>query len=163
MDTTSFNTETRISLVSPRMRTFALVFIAVGIFISGYLSYVKFTDEPMACVASSLFDCGTVQNSVYSEFLGIPIAYFGLATYLILGAAYLLEGRIGLLQTDGRLIIFGITLFAWVYSMYLVYLQAFVLDALCSWCLAHEINITGLFIIAIVRLLKDMRGGEDLA
>jgi uncharacterized membrane protein len=139
------------------LKTFLFVLVIIGIGISGYLSYVKFTAEPMVCITNGPFDCNVVQNSLYSEFLGVPVAYFGLATYLLLGALLMLENRIGILRTDGRLIFFGISLFGWIYSMWLVYVQVAILEALCPWCLAHEVNFTVLFGVAIARLIGEMR------
>jgi uncharacterized membrane protein len=82
----------------------------------------------------------------------IPIAWLGFATYIIIGILLLMQNRVAFLQEYGMLILFGIVLFAWVYSMYLVYLQFFVLRALCMWCLMHEANFTILFIVTTLRL-----------
>lgn len=142
------------------LRHVQLLLVVVGIIVSGYLSYVKFTDEPMVCVAGGPFNCNVVQNSIYADFLGIPIAYFGLALYLVLGTLLIFENRADLLQTDGRLIVFGLSLFGWIYSMYLVYIQFFVLEALCPWCLTHEANFTIFFGIAIFRLAKELRSEQ---
>lgn len=140
------------------LRQVALFFVVVGLLVSGYLSYVKLTDVPMICVADGPFNCSVVQNSVYSKLFGIPIAWMGFAVYVFLGALLLLESRNQFLIEQGRLVTFGVTLFAWVYSMWLVYVQFFVLEALCPWCLAHEANITVLLVIISTRLLQSLRG-----
>ena len=134
------------------LRNVSLILIFLGILVSGYLSYIKFTDEPMVCAAEAGFNCDVVQNSVYAEVGGIAIAYMGLATYLVLGALILLENRLEVLREYGPLLVFAITLFAFVYSMYLVYIQAFVLEAFCQWCLIHELIITVLVVIVTLRL-----------
>ena len=111
----------------------------------------------MICVANSqTFNCEVVQNSAYSRIGGVPIAWFGFATYVVLLVLLLLENRIEFLKQNGILVIFGITLFAWLYSMYLVYLQFFVLNALCPWCLGHEIVMTLIFIVVCLRLRKTL-------
>ena len=132
----------------------SLVFIVIGLFVSGYLSYVKLVDAPVQCIASEMFSCNTVTNSIYSRFMNIPISYLGFGIYVILGVLLLLEKQIPFLVDNGRLIIFGITLFFWAYSMYLVYLQFFVLQALCQWCLTHEANVTLFFIVTCIRLWR---------
>ena len=134
------------------LRNASLILIFLGILVSGYLSYIKFTDEPMVCAAEAGFNCDVVQNSVYAEVGGIAIAYMGLATYLVLGVLILLENRLEVLREYGPLLVFAITLFAFVYSMYLVYIQAFVLEAFCQWCLIHELIITVLVVIVTLRL-----------
>lgn len=134
-----------------------LILIAAGILVSGYLTYVKFTAEPMACVGGGMFDCSTVQNSIYAEMFGIPIAYMGLATYIVMAGLIVLESRIGLLQEFGNLILFAITLFAWLFSMWLVYVQFFLLEALCQWCLTHEVLMTLILPLVCVRLWRSLR------
>lgn len=134
------------------LRHVSLVLVVFGLFVSGYLSYVKLTNVPMACAANSVFNCDVVQNSTYSRMFDIPIAWLGFATYIIIGILLLMQNRVAFLQEYGMLILFGIVLFAWVYSMYLVYLQFFVLRALCMWCLMHEANFTILFIVTTLRL-----------
>jgi uncharacterized membrane protein len=141
--------QSRISL-----RLVALVLVALGLIVTTYLSYVKLTDVPMVCVAGGLFNCEVVQNSAYSRLFGIPIAWMGLATYIILGVVLVLENRNAFLQEYGILIVFGIALFAFLYSMFLVYVQFAILQALCPWCLAHEAIMTGFFIVASLRLWK---------
>lgn len=133
------------------LKALQLALIAAGIFVSGYLTYVKATGVAMACVQGSAFNCDRVQNSAYSEMFGIPIAYMGLALYLVLGAIILLEQRFSLLAEYGQLIVLGLSVFGWLFSMYLVYVQFFVLEALCPWCLAHEAIFTVFFGAAILR------------
>lgn len=135
----------------------SLALVVVGLVISGYLSYVKLTEVPMVCVQNSdVFNCEVVQSSAYSRIAGIPIAWFGFAVYIALFVLLLLQNRIPFLKENGVLVVFGITLFAWLYSMYLVYLQFFVLQALCPWCLGHEAVMTILFIVTCLRLRKTM-------
>jgi uncharacterized membrane protein len=138
------------------LRNVSLILIFLGILVSGYLSYIKFTEEPMVCAAEAGFNCDVVQNSVYAEVGGIAIAYMGLATYLVLGTLILIENRLEVLREYGPLLVFAITLFAFVYSMYLVYIQAFVLEAFCQWCLMHELIITILVVIVTLRLRRHL-------
>lgn len=130
------------------------VLIFLGILVSGYLSYVKLTDVPMTCIADGPFSCDVVQNSAYSKLAGIPIAWLGFGVYLLLAALYTFKNRINFLRENGRLVIFGLTLFAWIYSMWLVYIQFFVLQALCQWCLMHEAIITVIFGLVSFQLYR---------
>jgi len=136
------------------LRFVGLILIALGLIVTVYLSYVKLTDVPMACVAGGAFDCETVQNSAYSRLFGIPIAWLGLATYILLGLLLMLEDRLPILQEYSVIIVFGVALFAFLYSVFLVYVQVAILQALCPWCLAHETIMTLFFIVASIRLWK---------
>lgn len=141
------------------LRNLALVLVVFGLFVSGYLSYVKLTNAPMACPGAgedSPFHCDVVQNSIYAEFpirSGIAIAWLGFGTYIVIGLMILFEKRIPLLREWGIPLTFGIVTFAFLFSMYLVYVQAFLLKAFCVWCLMHEANMTVLFVVYIGRLI----------
>lgn len=139
----------------PMLRRFQLLLVLVGLVVSGYLSYLKLADAPAVCVQSGPFNCDVVLNSQYSELAGIPIAYLGFAVYVIIGLILTLENRSPALQQYGSLIAFGIGLFAWLFSMWLVYVQFGLLEAACPWCLSHETNFTLLFITIVYRVYQD--------
>ena len=107
------------------LRGLQFVLVLIGLIIAGYLSYLKFAAAPAACVESGPFNCNVVLNSQYSELAGIPIAYLGFAVYALIGLAMLSERRHAFLAQYGSLLIFGIALFAWLFSMWLVYVQFF--------------------------------------
>lgn len=138
------------------LRWLSLILILIGIAVSGYLSYVKLTNVAMVCAEGGAFNCDVVQNSAYSRLLGVPIAYMGLGTYLVLGALLLFGERIALIRDYSPVLFFAINLFAFLFSMWLVYVQVAILEALCMWCLAHEVNITILFVISILRLRRHL-------
>jgi uncharacterized membrane protein len=135
-----------------------LLFIAIGV--SGYLSYLKANDANAVCVSGGKFDCHTVLNSVYSELGGIPIAWLGLATNLIMLTIITLQDRIPFLEQFGVTLFFGVILFAFGFSVYLVYVQAFLIKAYCPWCLSHEALMTLIFIASIFRLRNAMREAD---
>lgn len=129
--------------------------VIIGLVVAGYLSYLKLAAAPAVCLATGPFDCNVVLNSQYSELGGIPIAYLGFAVYAIIGLILYLEKRIAFMREWGPLIAFGIGLFAWLFSMWLVYVQVALLEALCPWCLTHEINFTVLFTLICYRLYRE--------
>ncbi|MDX2076824.1 MAG: vitamin K epoxide reductase family protein [bacterium] len=164
------------------LRNISLLLVVFGLFVSGYLSYVKLTNAPMVCPTGegSAFNCEVVQNSIYAYMppkSGIAIAWLGFATYLVIGWLLLLERHLAFLykwnvpiqkgvvtettrflsQYLGEWLVpitFGIVTFAFLFSMYLVYVQAVLLKAFCMWCLMHEANMTILFIVSVIRLIS---------
>ncbi|MCY3977909.1 MAG: vitamin K epoxide reductase family protein [Chloroflexi bacterium] len=138
------------------LRRAQLLFVLIGLVVAGYLSYLKLEDAPAVCVESGPFNCNVVLNSQYSELAGLPIAYLGFAIYLAIGAILLLENRVAFLRVWGRLVAFGIGLFAWLFSMWLVYVQFALLQALCPWCLSHETNFTLLFALICYRVYHEI-------
>ena len=140
------------------LRTVSFILVAIGLFVTTYLSYQKLSDTTAVCVESGVFNCEIVLNSSYSRLAGIPIAYLGWLVYVILAVLLVLETRVQFVQDYGVMLMFGLALFAWLFSMYLVYLQFFVLQALCPWCLTHETTMTLFFITTIFRLRNALRG-----
>ena len=132
-----------------------LILVVIGLAVAGYLSYLKIADAPAVCVESGPFDCNVVLNSQYSELAGLPIAYLGFAVYAAIGALLLLENRVDFLGQWGTLLTFGVGLFAWLFSMWLVYVQFALLQALCPWCLSHEANFSILFALICYRVYRE--------
>jgi uncharacterized membrane protein len=128
-----------------------VVLSALGIFVSGYLSVKRLTGGSLAC--SRWAQCDTVNNSVYAKIYGVPVAFIGLTGYLLL-----LGLALAALQTWGpthrRLlaISFVLALGAVGFSAYLTYIELFVIEAICNWCVASAILITLLAIVGGVNL-----------
>lgn len=142
-------------------RNLSFVVLVLAILVSGYLSYLKFdTSAHAVCVPGEIFDCGTVLNSVYSEILGIPIAWLGLGVNLLVLALLILETRVNFFAQYSVPIIFGVLLFAFLFSVYLVYVQAVLITKYCPWCLSHEAMITILFAFSVQRLMTWLNSSE---
>lgn len=140
----------------------SIVLTLIGIGIAGYLSYTKIADVQVACVETSSLDCNAVQSSIYSQVMGIDVAYLGLAAYLTFFAILVLEPYIGLLQTYSRTLMFSLTLFGVAYSGYLTYIEAFVLETWCQWCVGSALVMLGLFIVSTVRAYTWVEIDEDI-
>lgn len=138
-------------------RHLALILVIIGLVISGYLSYVKLLNAPIICSENQTFSCSVVQASKWSRLGGIPIAYLGFGLYCLIGLTLLLENSVSFLQENGRLIAFILGLVGWLFSMWLVYIQAFVILAFCQWCLAHEFTFTLLFGVIVYRVWQDLK------
>jgi uncharacterized membrane protein len=153
-----------------RLRVVAIVLALAGVFIAGYLSYAEvLLDDAgsMACPAHDQeflglpIDCGNVNNSKYATLFGIlPIALFGLMGYLMIFGVLVLEDRIPLLKEYGTLLFFGLTLFGFVFSMYLTWAEVVKIKAFCSWCVTQATVMTVLFIIAAVRWWREFTADD---
>ncbi|MDE2748922.1 MAG: vitamin K epoxide reductase family protein [Chloroflexota bacterium] len=142
------------------VRRAQMLFVLIGLIVAGYLSYLKVANAPAACLTTGPFNCNVVLNSQYSELAGLPIAWLGFAVYVFIGLALWLETRNEFMRQYGRLIVFGIGLFAWLFSMWLVYVQVALLEALCPWCLTHETNFTILFALVCYRVYRETFGAS---
>ena len=135
------------------MRLLALA----GLGVSGYLTWTHLTNQAIACGGSQ--ECDLVQQSVYSEVLGIPVALLGMLAYATLLALMFLHGRLPeAWDAYIPLAIFGISLIGVLYSAYLTYLEIYVIYAICRWCVSSAVIITAIFFLS----LPDLRSGADL-
>lgn len=126
-----------------------LLLILIGTGIAGYLTYVKLFDVTPYC--AGVGNCDAVQNSPYAVLLGVPVAIWGLLGYLALLALFAVRvtdwSGLGHLA---RQAFFLVALVGVLYSAYLTYLELFVINEICPWCVASAIVMTGLFLLAIV-------------
>jgi uncharacterized membrane protein len=119
---------------------------------SVYLLIYKLTGNPHMCLGNG--GCHNVNFSPYAEINGIPISDFGICEYLAILCILVLEGRVKIAKENGPLAIFGIGLGGVAFSAYLTYLELYVIHAICPFCVASAIAITLIFILAIIRLVK---------
>jgi uncharacterized membrane protein len=121
----------------------------IGLGVAAYLAYVE--TQAIAAVCGPVGDCNAVQSSPYAKLFGVlPVGVLGAAGYIAILAVWL-WGRFG----SGRLAdyappaIYGMALFGVLFSLYLTYLEPFVIGAVCIWCLTSAVIITLLMLLAL--------------
>ncbi len=129
----------------------SLILAVAGFIDSVYLSWIKFSHTESSCIRG-IGDCFTVNTSRYSEVQGIPIAVFGAVGYLIIIVTLLAWRRPGFFEENSSLILFGVTLFGVLYSIYLTYLEIAVIKAICPFCLLSATIMLILFILSTAQL-----------
>jgi uncharacterized membrane protein len=122
-----------------------LFFAIVGILDTLYLIYHKISGTDVACWFFPPEWCRKVQYSSYSKTFGIPNAVAGLVMYIvILLLLWLYVSEIIAWWPLASLITFG-----FLFSMYFVYVQAFILRAFCTWCVVSAINFSAMFLVVL--------------
>ncbi|HYC83455.1 MAG TPA: vitamin K epoxide reductase family protein [Candidatus Paceibacterota bacterium] len=118
----------------------------IGFLDAAYLTAKHYIGGALPCLITS--GCDTVTTSAYSALFGIPIALFGALYYLsvFIAAIVLLDSG----SRFARYYIFLATPFGFLVSLWLIYLQAFVLNAFCSYCLLSAATSTLLFILSLL-------------
>jgi len=114
----------------------------LGIVVAGYLSWVEVTGADAVC--GPVGDCNTVQQSEYAKVLGlIPVGVMGLMGYAIIIAAWL-AARLGsgAAADWARVTVLGVAAVGTLFSIYLTFLEPFVIGATCAWCVASAVVIT---------------------
>ena len=130
---------------------FNLLIITLGII--GILLCLKIYNkkkqaQPLVCMLGA--DCNTVLKSDFSTFFGIKLELLGMVYYTLIAASYALVFSIPSLQTPLLyFILFGISFVAFLFSGYLISIQAFALKSWCSWCLISA-GVTTLILISSI-------------
>ncbi len=130
----------------------SIVLSVVGVAVAAYMTIYKWTSNDSMCLGSG--ECATVNASPYSEVYGIPVALVGLVGYLAILAILWLEPRQRFFEEQGPLMVFGMGLAGFAFNIYLVYLEFYVIKALCPFCVASQITMTILFVLAVIRLVR---------
>ena len=136
-------TQTSANLI-PRWAIIAfLVFASIGFADATYLTAKHYLGTSLPC--SITLGCDAVTRSQYATVFGIPVALLGAFYYLtmiILSAATLWFGNEKLMRIASRLTIVGLLASAWF-----IYLQLFVIHAICIYCVTSAGSSTALFYI----------------
>jgi len=136
-------------------RRMAIAILAlVGMFISTYLYLFKI--GKIGTLACGTGGCETVQLSPQSRFLGVDVALIGMGGYLSLLAVSLLalSPRFAGAAWPIRLLA-GLAAIAVCFTLYLKYLELFVIHAICRWCVGSAVVIVLLFILALAEWRRD--------
>lgn len=123
-----------------------LVLAAAGILLTTYLTYVAwFEIHPAFCGEGS--GCDLVQSSRWSTFLGIPMAFWGLLTYLVIAR---LVWRARTKLNSWTMLMF-VTVLGFAISAYLTVISVVEIEATCSFCLASFAIITAIMGLTVAR------------
>lgn len=125
------------------------VLCMAGLVVAGYLAYVETTQVEAVC--GPVGDCNTVQQSEYARLFGIlPIGVMGILGYIMILLAWIV-GRLAhpRFTAYAHLALLGMTAFGILFSIYLTFLEPFVIGATCAWCLTSAILMTVLFWLSL--------------
>lgn len=139
----------------------ALIALA-GVFVALYLTLYKLGYiGTLACAVGS---CETVQTSKWATFLGFPVAMWGVGYYvavLVISIAGLMPPLADRRNVSQLLV--GITGVGMLFSLWLTYLELFVIDAICQWCVISAILATTLFVVCWLDLRDVDSWVDDIA
>jgi len=131
------------------MRWGALAILSVaGMGVAAYLIYVHYADKPVACLVGH--GCQTVQQSSYSTIAGVPVALLGgLAAASLLVVALGRLAGLALAVEWASLAALGITTASVAFAAYLTYVELFVLEAICIYCVTLASIFTTCWLISL--------------
>ena len=136
-----------------------------GLADSAYITQHEASGTPLICNIQNLSGCNIVSKSPYSHLFGVPLAEYGVLFYGILFALAALE----LVVADRllRRLLQGASLLGLIGSLYFTFLQVFVINALCAYCLGSALVALLIFIAATLieplHISATQEGGESNA
>ena len=133
----------------------------VGILIALYLTLYKI--GVVGDLSCSIGSCETVNTSRWATFLGLPVAAWGLAAYAALfalsvaGTTERYAGSRGL-----SWLLVAIAGWSVLFSAWLTYLELFVIEAICIWCVTSALVLVAILVASVVDLRSagGARGAE---
>lgn len=129
-----------------------LILILAGFFDALYLQWVYTSpNHPLVCLGTG---CDVVRASRYASLWGRALPDYGLLMYTVLLVVVLLEAWLAApavrrwAQASVVLIAAG----GFAFSLYLTYLEGFVIHAWCAWCVGSAVIITLIFLLSLADL-----------
>jgi len=135
-----------------RLRQITIALAILGLLVSIYMTIYKITSNDNMCLGSG--DCSTVNASRYAEINGIPVALIGVLGYAAIIGIHWLERRNKFFEDNGSMLLFGISLIGFLFTLWLVYVEIALIKALCPFCITSQITMTIIFILSIIRVVR---------
>lgn len=125
------------------------VLILIGLGVAGYLSYVEI--QMVDAVCGPVGDCNSVQSSPYARLFGIlPVGVLGVTGYIAILAAWMISRwASGRRVAMAALAVFVMSLVGVGFSLYMTYLEPFVIKAVCMWCISSAVIMTLLLLLSL--------------
>ena len=136
------------------------IFSVIGLGVAIYLTFIETTNAKAVC--GPVGDCNAVQASPYAMLFGVvPVGLLGAVGYIGILIAWFLgrTGR-GRLAQLAPVVIFGMALFGVLFSIYLTYIELFVIHAVCIWCLTSAVIMALVLILSVGGVIAAL-GGEQ--
>tara|TARA_Y100000310_G_scaffold344303_1_gene456300 strand:- start:853 stop:1275 length:423 start_codon:yes stop_codon:yes gene_type:complete len=122
----------QIKLKKTQLIIFILIIASV---ITASIIYYGYAQESAICNLDS--DCEIVQNSPYAKIFGFPLSTLGIISSILLLVIYLLVFN----KKIPYKIFLAITYIGAAFAIYFIYIQLFILKAICSTCMAIDLII----------------------
>lgn len=126
----------------------------MGLAVSSFLLYEYNFASSIVCPTG--VGCDVVRSSPYSSFFGISTPILGIAYYLFMAFASVVRShnldhallkKLKLMSASA----------AFTFSLYLTYLEGFVINAYCFWCILSFIISTAIFFLVLAPIIKVKR------
>lgn len=128
------------------LRTIIPVLGICGFIVAHHIYKHKKAKVPLICPVG--FDCNFVVHSDYSEFMHVPLEIFGMIYYAFIFISYLffifMPEAVSVFLVNFMIIV---SFVAFLFSVYLICVQIFILKKGCSWCIVSAVISISIFIL----------------
>jgi uncharacterized membrane protein len=114
-----------------------------GFSVASYIHTKKKAKKKLICPMKS--NCDTVTHSDHSKIVGIKVELLGMIYYAFIASVYSFVLFSCLWSEIFGIVLFGLSGASFLFSLYLISLQAFVIRQWCSWCLFSALMCTIIF------------------
>jgi uncharacterized membrane protein len=136
-----------------RRRQAIAVLALAGLFVSLYLWLHKV--GLIGVLQCGTGGCDTVQASPYADFLGLPVALYGVVGYAVLFVMSLAAVRQpGAPRGPLDAAIAALASLGFLFTLYLTVLELFVIHATCRWCLGSAAIITTMMVLSLLAIRR---------
>jgi len=128
--------------------TWVVPILAIGgMLVAGYLTYIETTHSQAIC--GPIGNCNDVQQSPYAYVLGIlPVVILGLFGYLSILITWIIYRKgPARWQNAAVIVCWALVWVGMIFSIYLTFLEPFVIGATCAWCITSAVIMTGLLLV----------------
>jgi uncharacterized membrane protein len=137
-------------------RMSAALLSLAGLFISAYLYLYKL--GKIGSLACGTGGCEAVQWSPWSQIAGIEVSLLGVLGYAGLLLLSLAALQPGLIQQRWPGVLLAVLAGIGVlFTVYLTYLELFVIHAICRWCVASGFVILAILVVSLLDVRRRAR------
>ncbi len=120
-----------------------------GFILAAYIYRCKRRKKPLICPLRA--SCDLVTTSDYSKFCGIPVEVLGLSYYAFIVILHLLAvAEPAIFSITVARFSLALSSIAFLFSLYLTAVQAFILKQWCTWCLCSASLCAAIFILTVI-------------
>lgn len=122
----------------------------LGLLDALFLTYEHYTLTSIGCPISPWINCLAVTTSRYSLLFGIPLSLYGVIYYLFMLFCHYIDGKVS------RSLFLVTSIFGVIFSIYLIYVQTFLIGLFCLYCLISSLISFLILGFSLIRYSKNM-------
>jgi uncharacterized membrane protein len=127
-----------------------LLLSLVGLGLSIYLTITHFEPHALVCSTSGAIDCAKVTTSPQSYIFGIPVAFYGLANYVVMTALntpWAWRARARWIHIAR----FVLAIISMCFVLWLIFAEVILIGAICEYCTGVHL-VTFALLIVLTRI-----------